>query len=42
MLREGFGVDVNALKRERMSPESQEVVKKRLLDLINDNNGTTT
>ena len=34
VLREGFGVDVNALKRERMSPESQEVVKKRLLDQI--------
>lgn len=42
VLREGFGVDVNALKRERMSPESQEAVKKRLLDLINDNNGAAT
>lgn len=36
VLREGFGVDINALKRERMSPESQEAAKKRLLDLIND------
>ena len=36
VLREGFGVDVNALKRERMSPESQEAAKKRLLALIND------
>ncbi|MES2944635.1 MAG: AAA family ATPase, partial [Pseudomonadota bacterium] len=36
VLREGFGVDVNALKRERMSPESQALAKKRLLELIND------
>ena len=36
VLREGFEVDVNALKRERMSPESQEAAKKRLLALIND------
>lgn len=36
VLREGFGVDVNALKRERMSPQSQEAAKQQLLALIND------
>jgi Fe-S cluster assembly ATPase SufC len=41
VLREGFGVDVNALKRERMSAESQAAAKQRLLALINDGGATT-
>ncbi len=34
ILREGFGVDMNVLKRERMSADSQAAAKKRLLDLL--------
>ena len=34
ILREGFGVDLNALKRERMSAETQQAAKAQLLSLL--------
>ena len=36
ILREGFGIDLNALKRERMSADGQQAAKARLLNLLND------
>ncbi len=42
VLRDAFGIDLNALKRESMEDSSQDLAKKRLLKLLQDPAGDTS